>query len=146
MKGLSISGKTGMTVLILSLALNIFLLTAIGIRALQGDSYHHWSSIEAIEERFARRLSKDDAKSLQRAFAAHRRELASRIEEYQKARAGLRQSMAEEPLNRLALEKAFADNRAAMTALQGAIQAVMLEAATGISADGRRRLFAKSGH
>jgi uncharacterized membrane protein len=145
MKPLRLSRRTAAAALVSSLALNVFLLTAVGIRALKEGDHHRWSSIEAIAERFARRLPEEDAALLRRAFDARRGDLTARIEEYRITRDRLQRGMAAEPLSRPDLERAFADNRVAMCALQGAIQAAILDAAADLSADGRRRLFKKSG-
>ncbi|BBL70806.1 hypothetical protein MoryE10_14120 [Methylogaea oryzae] len=128
------------------MTLNLFLLTWVGVGLLQKRPHAPWLSLESIEERYAARLSDNDAAVFRRALEAHKAELAARIDASRETRAAVRQTMQAEPFDPTRLETAFADSRRAMSDFQQALQSLLLDTAGKLSADGRKRLSEHAPH
>lgn len=146
MKNVTLTPRAATAILLASLALNLFLLTWAGVGLFKQETRRPWLSLESVEERYAARLSGNDAAAFRRALEAHRAELSARIEASRNSRATVRQALQAEPFERARLEAAFADSRQAMTAFQQALQSLLLDAAGELSADGRRRLSEHAQH
>lgn len=140
MKNITLTPRVATAILLASLALNLFLLTWVGVGLFKKETRRPWLSLESVEERYAARLNGNDAAAFRRALAAHRAELSARIEASRSSRATVRQALQAEPFERARLDAAFADSRQAMAAFQQALQSLLLDTAGELSADGRRRL------
>ena len=128
--------------LLLSMALNGFLLTPGGKQLAKPDRQRRFS-VEGFEERILARLPEADAPRFKAVLAPHRDELARRMEKAGLARDDLRLALDAEPFNRQAAEAAFAKQQSASAEFQQAARSVLLEAAEKLSREGRVRLVDK---
>jgi uncharacterized membrane protein len=128
--------------LIVSLALNLFLVGLVGIWAVRPMFRGPPSppDFSRTIDRMAHRLSDADAAILRRAYAAHRDSILQRSREVETARRTVRRTLRSEPFDPDALAHAMDDIRKARTAFEQTLQDVMREAAAEISPDGRRIL------
>jgi uncharacterized membrane protein len=95
-----------------------------------------------LVEELAAGLAEPDRATLQRIVKAHEPEIKQRSAEAMQARTGIRGAMVGEPFDAAALTAAVNEAGARDAAMRMAIERVLLEAATQVSPDGRRKLAA----
>lgn len=140
MKNITLTPRCATICLLVSVALNLFLLTWLGVGWYKQKTRAPWMSLEAIEQRYAGRLGDSDAAAFRRALDAHKADLSAGIDANRNARAAVRQALQAEPFEPTRLESAFADSRRAMTNFQQAMHALLLDTAASLSSEGRHRL------
>ena len=127
-------------ILVVSLALNLFFggmfVARHALRPPRGPE----AMLSRLVGELGAGLSAADRATLQRVFASHEAEIKGRSAEAMRARAGIRAAMVGEPFDPAALTTAVDDASARDGAMRRALERMLLEAATQISPDGRRRL------
>ncbi len=130
--------------LLLSLALNIGVVTALVAHHLHGHERHgsaerRWSRIPDSRQ-LARALEDADRRILRELLDSHREQIGGQYRPLGHARRDVAQALRAEPFDPDALNRAFARMRGSEDAMGEAMQAFMLDLATRISADGRQRI------
>lgn len=125
--------------LIASLAVNVFLIAAFAAPHLMPDRPRERSE-SRIAERIAGRLPEADRPIFRETHARHQAELARSFETMREARRQVRATLEAEPFDRAAFDRAAEASQQASEAAQGAIHAMIAEAAPRMSAKGRRFL------
>lgn len=132
--------------LLLSLALNLGLGAALGAMHWQ---HQHGSHSSADERRWARipnprmlarSLDEADRRILLEVVETHRDQLGARFRPLGAARRELAAALRAEPFEPAAMQAAFARMRDSESGTTEAMHAFMLELATRVSADGRKRI------
>lgn len=132
--------------LLLSLALNLGLGAAV---AVQHWHHHHPGEHMSGERRWARvpdprhlarLLGEADRAILREVFDKHREALRGRYQPLGAARRQLAEALRSEPFDPAAMQRAFDSIRGAEGDTANALHTFMLELATRVSADGRRRI------
>lgn len=134
-------------ILLISLALNLFLLGLISAGPVKLLFHHHQRGIiepsrSAAEriDRLAATLPAEDADKLRAAFRTQQTTLESAHAAYRKAQESMRATLGAQPFDVSALRAAMTDLRAARQSLDTVLQDVIATAATEMSPAGRKKL------
>ncbi len=130
--------------LTLSISLNLFLAALIGAHWLDRPPPHHGPPGRPdpmrMAEDLAQALPPADGAILRAAFAAHTAALPAQVVHGADPMDAVRRTLSADPFDRGALEAALADLQAGREAMEAAIGAALLDAATRMSPEGRRHL------
>jgi uncharacterized membrane protein len=129
--------------LIASLAVNLFAGGLFFMRhAMMGPPRHPGELLPRLIADLGSGLAEPDRSALQRTFKAHEGEIADRAAAARSARDAIREAMAHEPFDREALKSSLAEADARDVAMRQTLQQMLLDTATEISPEGRRKLAA----
>jgi uncharacterized membrane protein len=140
MKRLIEDPRVLLAVLMISLAVNVFFVTLFAMQFSTGQTRHRWLDLQALEDRLVSRLPDPDAGIVRRVLQARQSEISAKMTALRQAREKARQALQAEPFVPPALTSAFTETRSAMQSLQEAVQSAIVQAATDMSAAGRRQI------
>ena len=140
MKRLIEDPKVLLAVLVISLAVNVFFVTLLTTQFGTGQTRHRWLDFQALEDRLVSRLPDPDAGIVRWVLQARQSEISAKMTALRQAREKVRQALQAEPFVPPALTSAFTETRSAMQSLQEAVQSAIVQAATDMSATGRRQI------
>jgi uncharacterized membrane protein len=129
-------------ILVLSLAVNLFFAGMFVARHVFGPSHGPEAMMARLIGELGAHLADPDRATLQRVFAAHETEIKERSAQAMHSRAAIREAMVAEPFDPAALTEAVEQAAARDVAMRRAVERMLLEAATQVSADGRAKLAA----
>jgi uncharacterized membrane protein len=126
--------------LVASLALNLFFGGMFVARHAFGPPRGPDAMLSRLIDELGSGLSDADRATLQDVFESHAAAIKARAGEAMHARAGIRAAMVAEPFDAGALTAAVDDASARDTTMRKALERMLLEAATQVSPEGRRKL------
>jgi uncharacterized membrane protein len=129
-------------VLVLSLAVNLFFAGLFATRHVFAPPRGPDAMLARLIGELGAHLSDPDRATLQRVFDAHEAEIKERSSEAMRSRAGIRTAMVAQPFDPAALSAAVDIAGGHDLAMRRAVERMLLEAATQVSADGRGKLAA----
>lgn len=135
-----LSPRTQSIALVVSLAVNLLVASAIAAYAIHGHRDRAGDRNATRIERLAERLADADAATLRAAYAAREAEFKAAREETRRLRDGVRAALRADPFDAKALDGAMARLADQRAATQQAFYGVIAAAAAGMSPDGRARL------
>jgi uncharacterized membrane protein len=127
--------------LLVSLALNLFFVGVAATHAVrnQFEAQGHFKPGMRLDAMVAT-LPADDGAKLRAALDADMDKVSAALHAYRDAQATARTALQAEPFDAVALDRALADIRVKREVLQRTLQAVVSQAASQMSVDGRKRL------
>jgi uncharacterized membrane protein len=127
-------------ILVVSLALNLFFAGLFVARHAFGPPRGPDAMLSRLSGEFAADLAEPDRATVRRIVKAREAEIKQLSLDAMQARAGIRAAMVSEPFDAGALGAAVDKAGASDVAMRGAIERMLVEAATQVSPDGRRTL------
>lgn len=135
------SARTQSIALLVSLAVNVLLVSAIATYAVRGFHHHDHDHLAAIVSHMAARLPDADAAKLRAAYKAHAAEFQAAHADVRRLRAELRQALRAQPFDAKALDQATEALATKRAAMDRAFMKMISSAVVEMSAQGRARLL-----
>jgi uncharacterized membrane protein len=126
-----------------SLSLNVFLAVAMAVQLTSSPGFGPpppRPRPDRIAEEIAATMTPADGDILREVFASHAPQLARGPESFHALQDRIRQVMTAPTFDAEALRAVFAEGRQGRTAMDDAVEASLIEAATRLSPEGRRKL------
>jgi uncharacterized membrane protein len=127
-------------ILVISLAVNLFFAGLFVTRHAFGPPRGPDAMLARLIDELGTGLSDPDRATLRDVFGAHEAEIKERSAQAMQSRAGIRAAMVVEPFDPAALNAAVAEASARDLAMRQAVERMLVEAATRVSPEGRRKL------
>jgi hypothetical protein len=135
------SARAQSITLLVSLALNLLLLSAIGTYALRDHDRYNRDRMAAGIERMAGRLPQADAAKLRAAYQAHAAEFKAAREDVRRLREAVRTALHAQPFDPKALDQATENLATKRAAMDHAFMTLVSSAVAQMSPEGRARLL-----
>ena len=135
------SARAQSITMLVSLAINLLLVSAIGAHALRGHDRIGRDRMAAGIERMASRLPDTDAAKLRAAYQAHVAEFQAAREDIRKLREAVRAALHAQPFDPKALDQATENLATRRAAMDRAFMGLISSAVVQMSPEGRARLL-----
>lgn len=135
------SARAQSIALLVSVAVNLLLVSAIGTYALRGQDRFGRDRMAAGIERMASRLPDADAAKLRSAYQAHAAEFSAAREDVRKLREAVRAALRAQPFDPKALDQATENLASRRAAMDRAFMTLISSAVVQMSPEGRARLL-----